>query len=96
MLMLICGFTVIYMFYNYAKKTNKNKMIWSMNGALLWFVLGALFLKITETYILNIQTVADAFSFQYQKILLEIVSAVIIVFTAYFIQSSLMHRQRIK
>ncbi|MFA7290571.1 MAG: hypothetical protein WC055_16995 [Melioribacteraceae bacterium] len=85
--MVICLISVIYIFYKAAKQVDKSIVLWVSYGITLWLIMGFIFLAITEKYILNITTIGDAFSFRSQKMLLEGISAILIVATAYLIQS---------
>ena len=88
MLMLICLIVICYMFYSSAKRAKKSGLFWLFNGIALWLVLGYLFLELSDKYILNITTVAETFSLQWQKMLLEGISALIIISIAYLIQNN--------
>ena len=85
MLMFIGLEVVCYMFYTSAKRVKRSTIFWVFTGIVMWFILGAFFLFISEKYILNITTLSEAMSLRWWKFLLEGVSAVIIIIISYFV-----------
>lgn len=94
MFIIISLITIGYMFYNSAKKTQKNILLWLSIGFFLWLGLGYLFLQITDKVILQLKTPMDVFSMEWERLLLQGISAVIIIFIAYLLQDQLLTKKR--
>jgi len=90
----IIGLLVILIwFYLAAKEAGKSKAFWMLIGFILYMFLGALFLKFTEMYILQTDTIADVYKYRVPKLLLQFVSLLLILATAYGVQSKFLKRK---
>ena len=94
MLILICLAVIIYMFYTSAKRSNRSTGLWIFLGIVMWLVFGGIFLMISEKFILHIATFSQAMALGREKLLLEGISAVIIIFLAYLIQENFISKKK--
>lgn len=94
MLMIICLITICYMFYTSSKKANRSILLWVSFGIIFWFVFGFLFLTVTEKYILTTYTMSDALSMRWEKLLLEGLSAAVILLLAYLVQNEFISKRK--
>ncbi len=99
MIGLILIFTILIgvWFYISAKEIGKNKIFWFLIGLITCFILGGLFTKFGELYILPEQkNLADAMANRNSKIYLEIAVMILISGYAYIIRSLFLTKKRIK
>jgi uncharacterized membrane protein YadS len=90
----VIGLLVILIwFYLAAKEAQKSKSLWMLVGFFLYMFLGILFLKFTEMYVIQIDSISDIFELRMPKLLLEFVSMSIILTVAYGIQSKFLKRK---
>ena len=94
MFILICLAIIIYLFYNASKRANRSAFLWILVGITMWFVLGGLFLMISEKFILHIVTFSQAMALGKEKLLLQGISAVIIVLLAYLVQEKFITKKK--
>jgi hypothetical protein len=74
------------MFLTSARRANRNPIPWLFLGFIIWLVLGGLFLLITDTFILDINSLKDAIQTEGLQLVLQGISAAIIAIVAYIIQ----------
>ncbi|MDP2036863.1 MAG: hypothetical protein Q8L04_05735 [Ignavibacteria bacterium] len=90
----IIGLLVILIwFYLAAKDARKSKALWMLIGFILYMFLGVLFLKFTEMYILQTDTIAEVYKYRVPKLLLQFVSFLLILVAAYGVQSKFLKRK---
>lgn len=99
MIGLILIFTVLIgvWFYTSAREVGKNKILWFLIGLFTCFILGGLFNKFGELYILPEQkNLSDVMANRNSKIYLEIAVMILISCYAYIIRSLFLTKKRIK
>jgi len=99
MLGLILIFTILIgiWFYTSARAVGKNKIFWFLIGLFTCFILGGLFMKFGELYILPQQkNLADVIANRNSKIYLEIAIMILISGYAYIIRSLFLSKKRVK
>jgi hypothetical protein len=74
------------MFSSSAKRAHKAPFRWLVLGFILWFVLGGLFLLITNTFILHTDSLIDTLPLEKWELILQGISAGVIIIVAYVIQ----------
>ena len=95
MLFILFGFIVtVIMFYHAAKEARQNTFLWVTFAIGLFFILGLLFLYVTERYILHIQTVEDSHYDDTAKTILSAVSMLIIIGISYVIQDKFLPKKK--
>lgn len=91
----LLGFAVISIwFYQAAADSGKSTFLWVLISWCLYFGVGIILLFITEEYILNIDTLADAFSLNLQKIAFQLIGMVIVFICAYIISEKFLKKKR--
>ena len=99
MIGLILIFTVLIgvWFYTSAREVGKNKILWFLIGLITCFILGGLFMKFGELYILPQQkNLSDVMANRNSKIYLEIAVMILISGYTYIIRSLFLTKKRIK
>lgn len=94
---LILIFTVLIgaWFYTSARELGKNKIFWFLIGLVTCFILGGLFMKFGELYILPTQNnLADVMANRNSKIIFEIAIMLLISGYAYAIKSIFLTKKK--
>ena len=92
---ILLGFiVVVFMFYHAAAEAHKSKSMWVAFAVSLFFILGLMFLYITERFILHIQTVDDSHYDDTAKTILSGVSMIVIIAISYLIQNKFLPKKK--
>ncbi|MGA7837023.1 MAG: hypothetical protein WB996_03600, partial [Ignavibacteriaceae bacterium] len=87
-------FVVSFMFYQAAKRDGRSKFLWMTFGFIFWFLLGGLFLVLTDKLILHINSMEAATSLGGEKLVFEGISAMIIILLAYLVQEKIGEKKK--
>ncbi|MFA7227579.1 MAG: hypothetical protein WC061_00975 [Melioribacteraceae bacterium] len=93
-LIVIFNFLIGAWFYSSAKEVGKSKFLWFCLGLITSIVLGSLFIKFGEIYILPKQdNIAEVFRNRNSKIYLQIVTMGLVSGYAYMVQNLFLRKK---